>query len=119
MPLMAAVGYHYYTQPPPPPPHTHRLEVGLSGGLDANMKRESKVYSFEDQKWDAQMRLDKQKRRQTGGGSSNVRTLLKEAKLSQKQHVSDSTRSFLVACEAILSPSFSCLRGWVLETVDI
>ena len=70
--------------------HTHRLEVGLSGGVDANMKRESKTYSFEDQKWDAQMRLTQQKRRQTGGRSSDVRTLLKEAKLSQKQHVSGS-----------------------------
>ena len=58
--------------------------------MDANMKRESKTYSFEDQKWDAQMRLTQQKRRQTGGRSSDVRTLLKEAKLSQKQHVSGS-----------------------------
>jgi len=52
------------------------------------MKRESKAYSFEDQKWEAQMRLDMQKKMQELRGNKDVRTLLKEAKLSQKQHVS-------------------------------
>ena len=64
------------------------MEIGLSGDLEANMKRESKAYSFEDQKWEAQMRLDMQKKMQELRGNKDVRTLLKEAKLSQKQHVS-------------------------------
>ncbi len=57
------------------------------------MKRESKVYSFEDQKWDARIRLELQRRKQAAGigaegGGKDVRTLLKEAKLTPKQQVS-------------------------------
>ena len=70
----------------------YRLEGGLSGGLEANVKRESKVYSYEDQKWDAQVRQEIQRRQRLVSdgdceGRRDVRSLLKEAKLSQKQQV--------------------------------
>ena len=65
------------------------------------MRKEGKLYSFEDQKWDAEMRLELERKRKKelvgggggGGGEGNegmreVRQLVKEAKLSQKQKVS-------------------------------
>lgn len=60
------------------------------------MRREGKLYSFEDQKWDVEMRLEMEKKKKrellegAGGGEKvekNVRALMKEAKLSQKQKV--------------------------------
>ena len=56
----------------------------------ANMKKESKAYSYEDQKWDAEMRQEMLRKK---AGSSHTeqldaRELLKKAKLSQKQRVS-------------------------------
>ena len=71
-----------------------RVEKSLSGDLETNVKRESKVYSYEDQKWDAQVRLELQRRRQTAdargrerGDERDVRSLLKDAKLTPKQMV--------------------------------
>lgn len=54
------------------------------------MKRESKAYSYEDQKWELEMRQEmlKRKKAQSEGDRGDVRTMLKEAKLSQKQQVS-------------------------------
>ena len=62
------------------------------------MRREGKLYSFEDQKWDAEMRAEMERKRKRellggddGGGQGvkekDVNALLKEAKLSQKQKV--------------------------------
>lgn len=60
------------------------------------MKKQGKMYSFEDQKWDEEMRLEleKKKKKELQGGekgrdeeTKDVRTLVKEAKLSQKQKV--------------------------------
>lgn len=57
-----------------------------------NMKKQGKMYSFEDQKWDAEMKLELEKKKlggEKGGGEEkrDVRRLVKEAKLSQKQKV--------------------------------
>ena len=66
-------------------------------GVSVNMRKEGKMYSFEDQKWDAEMRLEVEKKRrkellvaEEGRGEERreVRALVKEAKLSQKQKVS-------------------------------
>ena len=56
------------------------------------MKKESKAYSFADQKWDAEMRVELRRQRKASEGAEfdeekDVRTLLKKAKLSQKQQV--------------------------------
>lgn len=53
------------------------------------MKKESKAYSYEDQVWDAEMRLQLQRRRGEGEGGQgrDLYSLVKEAKLSQKQKV--------------------------------
>ena len=57
------------------------------------MRREGKLYSWEDQKWDAEMRREmesKRKRQLLEGGEGrekDMRVLVKEAKLSQKQKV--------------------------------
>ena len=54
------------------------------------------MYSFEDQKWDAEMKLELEKKKQKelmvvekgkGEETKDVRTLIKETKLSQKQKV--------------------------------
>ena len=64
------------------------------GGADpvANMKKESKIYSYEDQKWEAELRQEllRKKRAESQGTTSNVKELLKKAtKLSQKMKVSE------------------------------
>ena len=52
------------------------------------MKKESKAYSYEDQKWEVEMRQEMlRKKRVESDQSSDVRELLKKAKLSQKQKV--------------------------------
>ena len=77
----------------------YRLNSSLVGSVSVNMRKEGKLYSFEDQKWDAEMRLElerKRKKELVGGGGGGegdegtreVRQLVKEAKLSQKQKVS-------------------------------
>lgn len=55
----------------------------------ANMKKESKIYSYEDQKWEVELRQEmlRRRREESEGTSSNVRELLQKAKLSQKQKV--------------------------------
>ena len=56
----------------------------------ANMKKTSKVYSYEDQKWDLEVQqelLRKKSAEFAEAGRFNVRELLKKAKLSQKQKV--------------------------------
>ena len=75
----------------PPPPS--RLEAAVAGTplTTANMKRESKAYSYEDQKWEVEMKqeqLRKKKQELKEAGQMHVRELLKKAKLSQKQRVS-------------------------------
>ena len=52
----------------------------------ANMKKESKIYSFEDQKWAIELRQEmlSRKREESGGKSNNARELLQTAKLSVK-----------------------------------
>ena len=68
-----------------------RLDSAQTGGLEtANLKRESKAYSYEDQKWEMELRKEMMRKRkeQVSGAGKDVRTLLKEAKLSQKQKVS-------------------------------
>ena len=81
---------------PVPPPLSlppFRLTSALAaGGPEANMKKESKAYSFADQKWDAEMRAQLQRQRKASEGAEldeekDIRALLKEAKLSQKQQV--------------------------------
>ena len=54
------------------------------------MKRESKAYSYEDQKWEMELRKEmmRKKKEQVSVEGKDIRTLLKEAKLSQKQKVS-------------------------------
>ena len=67
------------------------MDSALIGDLDtANLKRESKAYSYEDQKWEIELRMEmlKKKKEQVGGKGKDVRDLLKEAKLTQKQKVS-------------------------------
>lgn len=56
----------------------------------ANMKRESKAYSYEDQKWEAEVRQEilKRKRAESVGSTTDVWEQLEKAKLSQKQKVS-------------------------------
>ena len=53
------------------------------------MKRESKAYSYEDQKWEMEVRQEmlKRKKAQNEGQRRDIRTAIKEAKLSQKQQV--------------------------------
>ena len=56
----------------------------------ANLKRESKAYSYEDQKWEMELRLEmlKKKKEEVAAQGKDIKTLLKEAKLTQKQKVS-------------------------------
>lgn len=71
----------------------HRLETSLEGSVDiANLKRESKAYSYEDQKWEAEMRLEmlKKKKAKAGGQKEeekDIRIMMKQANLSQKRKV--------------------------------
>ena len=63
----------------------------------ANLKRESKAYSYEDQKWEAEVRLEmlRKKKAEAEGqkdGEEDIRTMIKNANLSQKRKVSLSTR---------------------------
>lgn len=58
-----------------------------------NLKRESKAYSYEDQKWEAEMRLEMLKKKKAKDESQkdrerDIRTMMKQAKLSQKRKVS-------------------------------
>ena len=64
------------------------------GGAEpvANMKKESKTYSYEDQKWEAELRQEllRKKRAESQGTTRDVKELLKKAtKLSQKMKVSE------------------------------
>ena len=87
----------------------------VTGGPEANMKKESKAYSFADQKWDAEMRAELRRQRKASEGAEfeeerDVRMLLKKAKLSQKQQVKQlfpfpATRHSLPQPRAIPSPS--------------
>ena len=70
-----------------------RLRSSLVADMSVNVRRESKLYSWEDQKWDAEMRREMESKRKRellegGGKERDVRALVKEAKLSQKQKVS-------------------------------
>ena len=70
-----------------------RLRSSLVADMSINVRRESKLYSWEDQKWDAEMRREMESKRKRellegGGKERDVRALVKEAKLSQKQKVS-------------------------------
>ena len=75
----------------------HRLSSSLVADVSVNMRREGKLYSWEDQKWDAEMRREMESKRKRelleggggggGGREKDVRALVKEAKLSQKQKV--------------------------------
>ena len=73
--------------------HTHRLQASLTGLPEstANMKKESKAYSYEDQKWEVEMRQEILRKKAAESNQSDattdVRELLKKAKLSQKQKV--------------------------------
>ena len=58
------------------------------GGVTANLKRESRAYSYEDQKWDLQMRREMSQRRRLMSGSEEVQDMLREATLTQKQRES-------------------------------
>eukprot|EP00731_Ephydatia_muelleri_P027538 Em0019g411a len=60
-----------------------QLQEAISKGAEGNIKRESKVYSFEEQKWEQEMRkqLRLQKLQSVRGG---VQTLLREITLSKK-----------------------------------
>lgn len=62
---------------------TCRLQEAISKGAEGNIKRESKVYSFEEQKWEQEMRkqLRLQKLQSVRGG---VQALLREISLSKK-----------------------------------
>lgn len=79
-----------------------RLDSGLSGSLEtANLKRESKAYSYEDQKWEMELRKEMMRKRkeQVSGEGKDVRTLLKEAKLSQKQKVPQLANGLHYKCQ--------------------
>jgi len=55
------------------------------------MKKESKAYSFEEQKWEVEMRQEIMRKKMASSDLSSqvdVQELLKKAKLSQKQRVS-------------------------------
>lgn len=58
----------------------------------ANMKKESKAYSYEDQKWEVEMRQEILRKKKAESDQStaatDARELLKKAKLSQKHRVS-------------------------------
>ena len=84
----------------------------------ANMKKESKIYSYEDQKWEAELRqeLQRKKRAESLETSCDARQLLKKAKLSQKmkvrgQHAVDSVNvcscAVFVCGRKRLSPSWN------------
>ena len=67
-----------------------RLQTALLGSVDlSNLKRESKAYSYEDQKWEAELRQEqlRKKREALGGKEVDILTMLKQAKLSQKRQV--------------------------------
>ena len=76
-------------------PSLLRLSSSLEVEVRVNMRKEGKMYSFEDQKWDAEMRLEREKKRarelrgnvEEAGGQKDVRTLVKESKLNQKHKV--------------------------------
>ncbi len=58
----------------------------MEGGADlANLKKESKAYSFEDQKWDAEWRLEAQRKKQQQ--TTDIRATIKQTKLSDKRKV--------------------------------
>ena len=71
---------------------SYRLNAAIHGGAEpvANMKKESKIYSYEDQKWEAELRQEllRKKRAESEGTENDTRSLLKKAKLSQKMKVS-------------------------------
>ena len=59
------------------------------GGVAANLKRESRAYSYEDQKWELQTRRElMQRQRLLSGSEDDVQDMLKEASLTQKQRES-------------------------------
>ena len=67
-----------------------RMQTSLEGGVDlTNLKRESKVYSYEDQKWEAELRREQlaKKRAAMAKWDGDVRTMMKQAKLGQKRQV--------------------------------
>ena len=94
------------------PPSYFRLEAAVAGGpvSTANMKKESKAYSYEDQKWEVEMRQEIMRKRRAEAGQSTTATareLIKKAKLSEKQRVSEdigTPHHTLPLCHLILLP---------------
>ena len=61
--------------------------------MTANLKRESKAYSYEDQKWDLQVRKELTRRRRLNSNSDDVSSMLKEATtLTAKQREAITTQ---------------------------
>lgn len=61
--------------------------------MTANLKRESKAYSYEDQKWDLQVRKELTRRRRLNSNSDDVSSMLKEATtLTAKQQEAITTQ---------------------------
>jgi HEAT repeat protein len=93
-----------------------RLRSSLVADVSVNMRREGKLYSWEDQKWDAEMRREMESKRkrellEEGGKERDIRALVKEAKLSQKQKenilsqlsLEETTRERLLHWDQLLS----------------
>lgn len=94
-----------------------RLSQAIEGtGVSANLKRESRAYRYEDQKWDLQMRKELSQRRRLHSGSDDVQTLLKEAKsLTVKQR---ETITNQLASEAVVREKMTALDH-ELEIVEL
>ncbi len=69
----------------------YRLQTGLERGVDVtNLKRESKLYSYDDQKWEAELQRERLARQRAARGNDeeeDVMSLMKQAKLSEKRQV--------------------------------
>lgn len=71
--------------------YVYRLQASLEKGVDvSNLKRESKLYSYDDQKWEAELQQERLARQRAARGAENdnVLSLMKQAKLSDKRQVS-------------------------------
>ena len=64
----------------------------LTGGPEGNIRKESKMYSVQDQRWDAEMRAEMIKKKVDELKDKGVRELLKLTEVSRKLRDSVSAR---------------------------
>ena len=90
--------------------HMSRLETALDKGLDvANLKRESKLYSYDDQKWEAELQRERLARQQAArkNEDNDILSLMKQAKLSEKRQVKISNNGLKFSSQFMI---FNCFN---------